>query len=207
MQKPTIRHAAVEVEIEKLHKVASWATSRGECGGGRTARLRGRRRWQSSRRCAGETVRRMLDAGTAKPVTALVWRAGLSMRTCFKIQTFVMRLPARELLPARGGIGFPLERSRNDVAPRLFRGACLVRRRRRGQQAAVADMRHIAGLVPACQSPRNRASVRALAGAGLLLRELELGVGNAELEWARNDNSACSCAAQKRKRDRISADR
>jgi uncharacterized protein (DUF2336 family) len=59
-------------------------------------------------RVQSDTVRRMLDAGTAKPITALVWRAGLAMRTCFKIQTFVMRLPARELLPARGGIDFPL---------------------------------------------------------------------------------------------------
>jgi uncharacterized protein (DUF2336 family) len=59
----------------------------------------------------GDTVRRILDAGTAKPLTALVWRAGLSMRTAFKIQTFVMRLPAGELLPARGGVGFPLSES------------------------------------------------------------------------------------------------
>ena len=55
-----------------------------------------------------DTVRRILDARTAKPITALVWRAGLSMRTAFKIQTFVMRLPAGELLPARRGIDFPL---------------------------------------------------------------------------------------------------
>ena len=55
-----------------------------------------------------DTVRRILDTHTAKPVTALVWRAGLSMRTAFKIQTFVMRLPAGELLPARRGIDFPL---------------------------------------------------------------------------------------------------
>ncbi|HEY1981031.1 MAG TPA: DUF2336 domain-containing protein, partial [Xanthobacteraceae bacterium] len=58
-----------------------------------------------------DTVRRILDAGTAKPITALVWRAGLGMRTGFKIQTFVMRLPAGELLPARGGVGFPLSES------------------------------------------------------------------------------------------------
>jgi uncharacterized protein (DUF2336 family) len=54
------------------------------------------------------TVRRMLIAGTAKPITALVWHAGLSMRAAFKIQSFVMKLPAGELLPARGGVGFPL---------------------------------------------------------------------------------------------------
>jgi uncharacterized protein (DUF2336 family) len=62
-------------------------------------------------RISADTVRRILDSGTAKPLTALTWRAGLSMRTAFKIQTFVMRLPAGELLPARGGVGFPLSES------------------------------------------------------------------------------------------------
>jgi len=53
-------------------------------------------------------VRRILLTRSAKPVTALVWRAGLSMRAAFKIQRFVMKLPADELLPARNGIRFPL---------------------------------------------------------------------------------------------------
>ncbi|HTQ14641.1 MAG TPA: DUF2336 domain-containing protein [Rhizomicrobium sp.] len=55
-----------------------------------------------------ETARRIVQSGAAKGVTALVWRAGLSMRAAFKIQTFVMRLPAGELLPARGGVSFPM---------------------------------------------------------------------------------------------------
>ncbi len=55
-----------------------------------------------------DTVRRILQAGVAKAITALVWRAGLPMRAAFKIQTFVMHLPADELLPARGGVAFPL---------------------------------------------------------------------------------------------------
>jgi uncharacterized protein (DUF2336 family) len=55
-----------------------------------------------------DTVRRIFQAATAKPVVALVWRARLSMRTAFKIQTFVMRLQAGDLLPARGGVDFPL---------------------------------------------------------------------------------------------------
>jgi uncharacterized protein (DUF2336 family) len=54
------------------------------------------------------TVRRILQTRTAKPVTALVWHAGLSARTAFKIQSFVMRLSASELLPARGGVDFAL---------------------------------------------------------------------------------------------------
>ncbi len=47
---------------------------------------------------------------SAKPLVALVWHAHLSMRMAFKIQTFVMKLPARELLPARGGVNFPLSK-------------------------------------------------------------------------------------------------
>jgi uncharacterized protein (DUF2336 family) len=53
-------------------------------------------------------VRRMLMTRSAKPITSLVWRAGLSMRSAFKIQRFLMKLPADELLPARNGTFFPL---------------------------------------------------------------------------------------------------
>jgi uncharacterized protein (DUF2336 family) len=55
-----------------------------------------------------DVVRRILSSGTAKPAVALVWRAKLSMRIAFKLQTFVMRLGAGELLPAREGVHFPL---------------------------------------------------------------------------------------------------
>jgi uncharacterized protein (DUF2336 family) len=54
------------------------------------------------------TVRRVLESRSAKGATALVWRAGLSMRVAFKLQTQVMRLAGPELLPARRGIDFPL---------------------------------------------------------------------------------------------------
>ena len=54
------------------------------------------------------TVRRVLASGRAKPLVALVWHAHLNMRIAFKIQSFIMKLPARELLPARGGVHFPL---------------------------------------------------------------------------------------------------
>ena len=54
------------------------------------------------------TVKKILASGSAKPVVALVWHAHLSMRVAFKIQTFLLKLPSREVLPARGGIGFPL---------------------------------------------------------------------------------------------------
>ena len=57
---------------------------------------------------APETVARIFQTGSAKAVTAVVWRAGLSMRIAFKIQTTLMRLPSGELLPARDGVDFPL---------------------------------------------------------------------------------------------------
>jgi uncharacterized protein (DUF2336 family) len=98
---------AVEAEIAKLHKAGKLSDEFVE-----NAAEAGRRdlvvaSLAKLAKVPGDTVRRMLDAGTAKPITALVWRAGLSMRTGFKIQTFIMHLPARELLPARGGVDFP----------------------------------------------------------------------------------------------------
>ena len=57
-----------------------------------------------------QTVKKILSSGNAKPVVALVWHAHLSMRVAFKIQTFLMKLSGRDLLPARGGIGFPLSK-------------------------------------------------------------------------------------------------
>jgi uncharacterized protein (DUF2336 family) len=56
------------------------------------------------------TVKRILTAGSAKPIVALVWHAHMSMRVAFKIQTFIMKLPTRDILPARGGVGFPLSK-------------------------------------------------------------------------------------------------
>jgi uncharacterized protein (DUF2336 family) len=55
-----------------------------------------------------QTVKRILAASSAKPIVSLVWHAHMSMRVAFKIQTFIMKLPTRDILPARGGVGFPL---------------------------------------------------------------------------------------------------
>ena len=57
-----------------------------------------------------QTVKKILTSGSAKPLVALVWHAHLSMRLAFKIQTLIMKLPTREVLPARGGVGFPLSK-------------------------------------------------------------------------------------------------
>jgi len=57
-----------------------------------------------------QTVKKILTASGPKPIVALVWHTHLSMRVAFKIQTFIMKLPSRDILPARGGIGFPLSK-------------------------------------------------------------------------------------------------
>ena len=69
---------------------------------------------------APETVVRIFQTGSAKAVTAVVWRAGLSMRTAFKIQTLLMRLPSTELLPARDGVHFPMAEDEMTLASQLF---------------------------------------------------------------------------------------
>ena len=55
-----------------------------------------------------EIVRRMFDSRSAKAVIAVVWKAGLSMRVAFTIQTTVLRLPAEDVIPARNGKDYPL---------------------------------------------------------------------------------------------------
>ena len=54
------------------------------------------------------TVRKILSCGKAKPLVALAWHAHVSMRVAFKIQGLVMKLKGPELLPARGGMHFPM---------------------------------------------------------------------------------------------------
>jgi uncharacterized protein (DUF2336 family) len=57
---------------------------------------------------APETAARIFQTASAKPIVSLVWRAGLSMRVAFKLQTLLLRLPAHETLPARDGVRFPM---------------------------------------------------------------------------------------------------
>jgi hypothetical protein len=55
-----------------------------------------------------QTVERIFLARNARGVTALAWHCGLTMRTAFKMQTLLLKLPAADLLPARAGVGFPM---------------------------------------------------------------------------------------------------
>ena len=54
------------------------------------------------------TVDKIVASRSAKAITALCWKAGLSMRVAFKIQSMVAKLRADELLPARAGVAYPL---------------------------------------------------------------------------------------------------
>jgi uncharacterized protein (DUF2336 family) len=53
-------------------------------------------------------IEKIFFSRSAKTLTALAWKAGLTMRTSFKIQTMLLKLHADELLPARSGVAFPL---------------------------------------------------------------------------------------------------
>lgn len=53
-------------------------------------------------------VRKILESASAKAVTALVWKADLSMRFAIQLQTRVAKIPPSKVLQARGGTEFPL---------------------------------------------------------------------------------------------------
>jgi uncharacterized protein (DUF2336 family) len=53
-------------------------------------------------------IEKIFSSRSAKALTALAWKAGLTMRISFKIQTMLLKLHADELLPARAGVSFPL---------------------------------------------------------------------------------------------------
>ncbi|HEY0837295.1 MAG TPA: DUF2336 domain-containing protein, partial [Azospirillum sp.] len=50
----------------------------------------------------------ILEARDARAVTALVWRAGFSMRCAMQVQARVAGIPPRAMLNARQGTAFPL---------------------------------------------------------------------------------------------------
>lgn len=54
------------------------------------------------------TTRRIFASGSGKAVTALCWKAGLSMRIAFRVQVGLAHLKGDELLPAREGVDYPL---------------------------------------------------------------------------------------------------
>lgn len=55
-----------------------------------------------------DDARRIITRRNPQRITALAWKAGLSMRTAFRIQAEVALVPHRQLLFARDGVDYPL---------------------------------------------------------------------------------------------------
>ena len=55
-----------------------------------------------------ESVRKLLNSGSAKAITALSWKAGLSMRTAMRLQSKAGKVPPNKMLYARNGTDYPM---------------------------------------------------------------------------------------------------
>jgi uncharacterized protein (DUF2336 family) len=53
-------------------------------------------------------VEKIIAMGAAKPVVALCWKAGLSMRFALRVQQEIAKVPHQELIYPRGGTDYPL---------------------------------------------------------------------------------------------------
>lgn len=54
------------------------------------------------------TVDKVIAMNAPKPLVALCWKAGLSMRTAFRMETELARIPSGELVYPRGGTDYPM---------------------------------------------------------------------------------------------------
>ncbi|MGH6718512.1 MAG: DUF2336 domain-containing protein, partial [Alphaproteobacteria bacterium] len=62
-----------------------------------------------------ERVDRILGARNGKAVTALVWKAGLAMRTAVMVQIRIAGIPPDKVLNARDGVDYPLSAAELDT--------------------------------------------------------------------------------------------
>ncbi len=58
---------------------------------------------------AAETVRQVIQSKSGRAVTALCWKAGLTMRTAYDIQTQFALVPNAQLLSAKNGNEYPIK--------------------------------------------------------------------------------------------------
>lgn len=70
-----------------------------------------------------ETIRKMIGTGSAKAVTAAVWKSGFEMRTALEIQKVMGKIPPRELLYPRNGDEYPLSVDDLNWQVNFFTGA------------------------------------------------------------------------------------
>ena len=54
-------------------------------------------------------VRRIIHSKSGRAVTALAWKAGLKMRTAFRLQTEFALVPPSQLVPAKNGVDYPMD--------------------------------------------------------------------------------------------------
>ena len=54
-----------------------------------------------------KVVRKIIMSSSPKTITALAWKANLSMRTAIQLQSRTARIPPKKLLNARHGTDFP----------------------------------------------------------------------------------------------------
>lgn len=55
------------------------------------------------------TVRQIVHSKSGRAVTALAWKAGLTMRTAYELQTRYALVPTAQLLSAKGGEDYPID--------------------------------------------------------------------------------------------------
>lgn len=68
-------------------------------------------------------VGRAMETRSARAITAVCWKAGLSMRTAMRVQAKVGQIPAPSMLNARGGFDYPLSERELEDQLRLLIGA------------------------------------------------------------------------------------
>jgi len=67
------------------------------------------------------TVKRMVETRSAKAVTALSWRSGLSMRYALDLQKELAKIPHAELIYPRNGVDYPLSTEEMDFQIGFFK--------------------------------------------------------------------------------------
>jgi hypothetical protein len=55
-----------------------------------------------------DSIQDMIRLKNARRLTAVAWRAGLTMRTAFKIQKDIAKVPPKRLINARNGFDYPM---------------------------------------------------------------------------------------------------
>lgn len=75
--------------------------------------------------CTGidkEIIRRIMRSQSGKALTALAWRAGLSMRTAMNLQMKIGRVHHAKMINAKGGTDYPIDEAEMQTYLEIFTG-------------------------------------------------------------------------------------